>query len=68
MNSLLTTCAGVAAVVLGTLSVVQWRAFRLDRCRYHGRDGLERWVGWGIIAHDLRTISQRTARPAQAVA
>jgi IS5 family transposase len=38
----------------------------LERCRYHGEDGMERWVGLGLIAHDLRTIAAhqaaRTAR------
>jgi IS5 family transposase len=33
----------------------------LDRCRYHGDAGMERWVGWGVIAHDLRTIAVATA-------
>jgi transposase, IS5 family len=34
------------------------RRHKLDRCRYHGEDGMERWVGWGIITHNLRTIAQ----------
>jgi IS5 family transposase len=34
------------------------RRHGLDRCRYHGSDGMERWVGWGVIAHDLRVIAQ----------
>jgi transposase, IS5 family len=33
----------------------------LERCRYHGDDGMERWVGWGVIAHDLRVIARATA-------
>jgi len=33
----------------------------LERCRYHGDDGMERWVGWGVITHDLRVIAQATA-------
>jgi transposase, IS5 family len=37
------------------------RRYRLDRCRYHGTAGMERWVGWGIIAHNLRVIAQATA-------
>ncbi len=37
------------------------RRHKLDRCRYHGDDGMERWVGWGIIAHDLWTIAKATA-------
>jgi transposase, IS5 family len=36
------------------------RRHGLDRCRYHGEDGMERWVGWGIIAHNLRAIAQAT--------
>src|SRR6266498_69440 len=34
------------------------RRHKLERCRYHGEDGMERWVGWGIITHNLRTIAQ----------
>ena len=37
------------------------RRYRLDRCRYHGPAGMERWVGWGVIVHDLRVIAQATA-------
>jgi IS5 family transposase len=33
----------------------------LERCRYHGDEGMERWVGWGVIAHDLRVIARATA-------
>jgi IS5 family transposase len=36
------------------------RRHKLERCRYHGEDGMERWVGWGIITHNLRTIAQAT--------
>src|SRR5581483_10283935 len=48
------------AGIEGRISVLK-RRFRLDRCRYHGRDGVEGWVGWGIIAHDLLQISRYTA-------
>jgi IS5 family transposase len=37
------------------------RAQKLERCLYHGSDGMERWVGWGLIAHDLRVIARATA-------
>ncbi|MDQ6740548.1 MAG: ISNCY family transposase [Actinomycetota bacterium] len=37
------------------------RRHKLNRCRYHGDAGMERWVGWGVIAHDLRKIAQATA-------
>jgi transposase, IS5 family len=38
------------------------RRHKLDRCRYHGTAGMERWVGWGVIVHDLRVIAQAIAR------
>jgi IS5 family transposase len=47
----------------GRISVLK-RRFGLDRCRYHGQAGMERWVGWGIITHNLRVISQHAARAA----
>ena len=37
------------------------RRHKLDRCRYHGTAGMERWVGWGVLAHNLRVIAQATA-------
>jgi IS5 family transposase len=33
----------------------------LERCRYHGDAGMERWVGWGVIAQDLRVIARKLA-------
>lgn len=48
------------AGIEGRISVLK-RRFRLDRCRYHGEDGMERWVGLGVIAHNLRLISQSLA-------
>jgi IS5 family transposase len=36
------------------------RRHKLDRCRYHGPAGLERWVGWGVITHHLRVIAHAT--------
>jgi IS5 family transposase len=36
----------------------------LERCRYHGDAGMKRWVGWGVIAHDLRVIAQHRAAQA----
>jgi transposase, IS5 family len=35
------------------------RGFGLDRCLDHGEEGMERWVGWGIVAHNLRQIARR---------
>jgi transposase, IS5 family len=37
------------------------RRHGLDRCRYHGADGMDRWVGWGVITHDLRVIARNLA-------
>jgi IS5 family transposase len=37
------------------------RRFRLDRCLYHGDEGMERWVGWGVITYDLWAIARQTA-------
>ena len=34
------------------------RARGLDRCLAHGEVGMERWVGWGVIANNLATIAQ----------
>jgi transposase, IS5 family len=36
------------------------RRHQLDRCRYHGPSGMERWVGWGVITHNLRVMAQAT--------
>jgi IS5 family transposase len=34
------------------------RARHLDRCLAHGEAGMERWIGWGIIANNLAIIAQ----------
>jgi transposase, IS5 family len=34
------------------------RDYGLRRCDYHGQDGMERWIGLGIIASNLRHIAQ----------
>jgi IS5 family transposase len=36
----------------GRISVIK-RRHGLRRCRYHGRDGMARWVGLGVIADNL---------------
>jgi IS5 family transposase len=36
----------------GRISVLK-RRHGLDRCRYHGLDGVNRWVGLGVIANNL---------------
>jgi transposase, IS5 family len=44
----------------GRISVLQ-RRFGLDRCRYRGEIGMERWVGWGVITHNLWQIARTQA-------
>jgi transposase, IS5 family len=49
------------AGIEGRISVLR-RGFELDRCRDHGEAGMGRWVGWGILAHNLAKIAQTGAR------
>jgi IS5 family transposase len=55
----------------GRISQVR-RARHLDRCLNHGWDGLERWVGWGVIANNIAVIvmklNKRRRSLAQALA
>ena len=52
------------AGIEGRISVLG-RAFGLDRCLDHGEEGMGRWVGWGVLIHNLRQISRtRAARQA----
>jgi len=44
----------------GRISLLK-RCFGLERCLYHSDAGMERWVGWGVIAHDLRAIVRATS-------
>lgn len=37
------------------------RDFGLKRCRYHGSSGMGRWVGWGIVTHNLVKIAEAGA-------
>jgi IS5 family transposase len=53
------------AGIEGRISVLK-RRFGLDRCRYRGEAGMERWVGWGLLAHNLRQIGRSVvAQPAR---
>ena len=45
------------AGIEGRISVLG-RAFGLDVCLDHGEEGMGRWVGWGILAHNLRQIAR----------
>jgi transposase, IS5 family len=48
------------AGIEGRIGVLQ-RAYGLDRCPEHGADGLERWVGFGVLTANLVTIARATA-------
>jgi IS5 family transposase len=48
------------AGIEGRISVLG-RAFGLDVCLDHGEEGMGRWVGWGILTHNLRQISRTQA-------
>jgi transposase, IS5 family len=48
------------AGIEGRISVLG-RAFGLDCCLDHGEEGMGRWVGWGILAHNLRQIARTQA-------
>jgi IS5 family transposase len=53
------------AGIEGRISVLR-RSYGLGRCADHGEEGMGRWVGWGILAHNLAKISEvRAARPAR---
>ena len=53
------------AGIEGRISVLK-RRFGLNRCRYRGEAGMERWVGWGLLAHNLRQIGRSVvAQPAR---
>lgn len=48
------------AGIEGRISVLR-RKYGLERCRYRGENGMGRWIGWGILAHNLAKISQTVA-------
>ena len=48
------------AGIEGRIGVLR-RVYGLDRCPEHGADGMERWVGLGILAANLVTIARATA-------
>jgi IS5 family transposase len=49
--------------VEGRISVLK-RCHEMDRCRDHGQNGFEKWVGWGVIAANLKTIGRRVVAKA----
>jgi IS5 family transposase len=48
------------AGIEGRISVLK-RRYGLDRCRNHGEEGFHRWVGWGVIAHNLAVTGRKVA-------
>jgi IS5 family transposase len=48
------------AGIEGRIGVLQ-RVYGLDRCPDHGAEGLERWVGLGVLTANLVTIARATA-------
>ena len=48
----------------GRISVVK-RRHGLNRCRYRGEAGMQRWVGLGVIADNLVNIGQALQKQAR---
>jgi IS5 family transposase len=48
------------AGIEGRISVLK-RAYGLARCPEHGAAGMERWIGWGIITHNLAKVAHTVA-------
>jgi IS5 family transposase len=48
------------AGIEGRIRVLK-RDFGLGRCLDHGEDGMERWVGWGIVTANLAKIAETRA-------
>jgi transposase, IS5 family len=46
--------------VEGRISVLK-RCHELKVCRDHSQEGFEKWVAWGVIAANLRTIGRKVA-------
>jgi IS5 family transposase len=44
------------AGIEGRIHVLK-RDYGLKRCRYRGERGFGRWVGWGIVAHNLAKVA-----------
>lgn len=45
------------AGIEGRIHVLR-RDYGLKRSRYHGERGMGRWVGWGVVAHNLSKVAQ----------
>ncbi|HSG42181.1 MAG TPA: ISNCY family transposase [Anaerolineales bacterium] len=44
--------------VEGRISVLK-RCHELNRCRDHGQDGFDKWVGWSVITANLKIIGRK---------
>jgi IS5 family transposase len=49
--------AGIEGRIASLRRDYGWRT-----CRYHGQNGMERWLGLGVIASNLRHVAQATAK------
>jgi IS5 family transposase len=49
--------AGIEGRIASLRRDCGWR-----RCRYHGMDGMERWLGLGVLANNLRQITRASGR------
>jgi IS5 family transposase len=49
------------AGIEGRISLLK-RRYGLRCCLYHGDAGMQRWVGWGILAYDLQVIARTQVR------
>jgi transposase, IS5 family len=45
------------AGIEGRIHVLR-RDYALKRCPYHGERGMGRWVGWGVLAHNLSRVAE----------
>jgi IS5 family transposase len=45
----------------GRISTLKNR-YGMDRCMYKGKDAMERWVGWCVLANNLTVIARRSAK------
>jgi len=48
------------AGIEGRIHVLR-RDYKLKRCRYHDERGMGRWVGWGIVTHNLSKVAEAGA-------
>jgi IS5 family transposase len=45
----------------GRISTLKNR-YGMDRCMYKGKDAMERWVGWCVLANNLTVIARRSSQ------